>query len=54
MISGTEEVTVQTVVDGDLEAESVAPADAYVIRNPGGELYCTSAKEFERRYVLAT
>ncbi len=46
-----EETALQTVVDGKVEAEATVPAGAYVIRNPGGEMYYNSREEFERRYV---
>ncbi len=47
-----EEAVLQTIVDGRVEAEAAVPAGAYVIRNPGGEIYYNSREEFERRYVL--
>ncbi len=47
----TEESLLQTVVDGRVEAVATVPAGAYVVRNPGGEMYYNSREEFERRYV---
>ena len=47
----TEEVLLETVVGGRLEGTSKVPPGAYILRNPGGELYYNSREEFERRYV---
>jgi hypothetical protein len=47
-----EETVVVTNVNGSIEMTAVAPAGAWVVRNPTGEQYVMSAEEFESRYEL--
>ena len=49
VVSGAEVVT---FVDGVEEMRAAVPPGAYIVQNPGGELYAMSPEEFERRYEL--
>ena len=48
----TEAVVVETRVGGRLEMTASVPIGAYIVENPGGELYAMPAEEFFRLYEL--